>query len=379
MRTVERKIHYLLHYLLFLPLITVLMLGNHPLAAQQFFVNNGFEDINICAEYHAPCAPEGWFYLHPVTNPLVTGSATPSPLLGHNFLLVPMANVYENPKQRPFVYSLLSCSLVPLAAYRIRFYIHTMRRTFYELDFCFSDAEPSLMYYDASKSCQMVRVNSTHVLDEVKGWQLLEVQFVATAAAKFCSIGNFSEAPFSYPLKDRMSKSGNVYYFLDDVKLNPLEPDAPCDDAGKNIEMAYAQNYRHSEYIAVKPVEVLKPTFINDTIRIPAAYFDVGKSSVKENRMAFIDSLALSFSGRPIAQISIYGYTDATGDSTLNVVLSEQRAASIRNRIISVVPEFALVIRSEGLGALQPRASNNTIAGRALNRRVEIVLTCQIK
>ena len=95
--------------------------------------------------------------------------------------------------------------------------------------------------------------------------------------------------------------------------------------------------------------------------------------------MAFIDSLALSFSGRPIAQISIYGYTDATGDSTLNVVLSEQRAASIRNRIISVVPEFAPVIRSEGLGALQPRASNNTIAGRALNRRVEIVLTCQIK
>jgi outer membrane protein OmpA-like peptidoglycan-associated protein len=176
-----------------------------------------------------------------------------------------------------------------------------------------------------------------------------------------------------------MSKSGNVYYFLDDVKLNPLEPDAPCDDAGKNIEMAYAQNYRHSEYIAVKPVEVLKPTFINDTIRIPAAYFDVGKSSVKENRMAFIDSLALSFSGRPIAQISIYGYTDATGDSTLNVVLSEQRAASIRNRIISVVPEFARVIRSEGLGALQPRASNNTIAGRALNRRVEIVLTYQIK
>ena len=38
--------------------------GIHRCPAQNLLANPGLEDINICTEYHAPCAPEAWFNVH---------------------------------------------------------------------------------------------------------------------------------------------------------------------------------------------------------------------------------------------------------------------------------------------------------------------------
>jgi outer membrane protein OmpA-like peptidoglycan-associated protein len=81
--------------------------------------------------------------------------------------------------------------------------------------------------------------------------------------------------------------------------------------------------------------------------------------------------LATTLAGYPGHIISVEGHTDPVGDPEANRLLSEQRAESVRAALVaeSVDP---LWVGSRGFGAQRPVASNETPAGRTLNRRVEI-------
>ncbi len=69
----------------------------------------------------------------------------------------------------------------------------------------------------------------------------------------------------------------------------------------------------------------------------------------------------------------VSGYTDSVGTDEHNRTLSQSRADSVREYLISLgVP--AARIRAQGLGESNPIASNDTVEGRAYNRRVEISL-----
>jgi len=72
-------------------------------------------------------------------------------------------------------------------------------------------------------------------------------------------------------------------------------------------------------------------------------------------------------------QIVVEGYTDSHGADLSNRELSQRRAQAVRDYLVSRgVP--ADRIRAQGLGAIRPVADNGTIAGRAKNRRIEIVV-----
>ena len=68
------------------------------------------------------------------------------------------------------------------------------------------------------------------------------------------------------------------------------------------------------------------------------------------------------------------GHTDNTGSETYNQALSERRASAVVDYLVrSGVAQYRL--SAEGRGEYEPRDSNATSAGRALNRRVEIFVT----
>ena len=69
----------------------------------------------------------------------------------------------------------------------------------------------------------------------------------------------------------------------------------------------------------------------------------------------------------------IGGHTDSQGSDEYNLKLSKERAASVREFLVSKgIPASRLT--SEGYGESRPIATNNTAAGRQENRRVEISL-----
>ena len=75
--------------------------------------------------------------------------------------------------------------------------------------------------------------------------------------------------------------------------------------------------------------------------------------------------------------VFIDGHTDSDGSRAYNQKLSEQRAAAVKNRLISNFDIPATKVTARGFGEDQPVADNGTAAGKALNRRVDVA--CGIK
>ena len=76
----------------------------------------------------------------------------------------------------------------------------------------------------------------------------------------------------------------------------------------------------------------------------------------------------------PDAKVAVTGYTDNTGNDAINIPLSGNRATSVANYLEAQgVP--AGEITAKGMGAASPVAGNDTDAGRAKNRRVEIAVS----
>ena len=69
------------------------------------------------------------------------------------------------------------------------------------------------------------------------------------------------------------------------------------------------------------------------------------------------------------------GHTDNVGKPASNKILSEKRAAAVRDYFVSTesVPAAGLMVK--GFGMSQPVADNGSESGRARNRRVEVVIT----
>jgi outer membrane protein OmpA-like peptidoglycan-associated protein len=96
---------------------------------------------------------------------------------------------------------------------------------------------------------------------------------------------------------------------------------------------------------------------------------DVVRGAAREN----LTNLANSLRNYPDTEVLIVGHTDNVGAAAYNQGLSERRAASARNYLVSQgVP--ANRIRTMGMGLREPVASNETEAGRAQNRRVEVAI-----
>ncbi|MEO8768851.1 MAG: hypothetical protein ABI402_02160 [Ferruginibacter sp.] len=111
------------------------------LRAQNLYANPGFEDLNNCTEYHAPCEPAAWYYIKPTTN--VNSKKKARALLGTQVLPVPTCNVFDENIKGPFVYTMLACPLEEGKKYKLSFYINCLNIPFTNIDFYFSNEEPS--------------------------------------------------------------------------------------------------------------------------------------------------------------------------------------------------------------------------------------------
>lgn len=369
-------------------LISLSVLSAKRAVAQNLFVNPSFEDINICVEFNASCAAEGWFYIKPTTNPLVNRQVVPEPYSGMNLLLVPVESVYGKKEfsavySHPFVYTMLCCPLLKGKQYRLQFYIHTSGRKFYSLDFCFTDTEPATDGFDLVKQKPSFTIKPEESEDVGKsGWRKVEHLFTATGNEKFCTIGNFSEKPWGYKAKERMNSGGAVYYFLDNISLTSVDSLPLCAKYEANVSKLYEQNYRHTNFATVqKPGDtvevapVILPVFITDTIVVPATLFETNSAVLKPAFVKLLDTLSDGLMKRKIARISITGHTDSRGTPEKNKILSLNRAEAIRNYFTEKFPQYAEVIFAEGKGQDSPVADNKTEEGRTKNRRVEIILT----
>ncbi|EDZ97422.1 OmpA/MotB domain protein, partial [Burkholderia sp. H160] len=109
-------------------------------------------------------------------------------------------------------------------------------------------------------------------------------------------------------------------------------------------------------------------------LNIPSSVtFDTSSYTIKPSFAPVLDQLAQTLQQNPEVVASVVGHTDSTGSLQYNQTLSVNRAESVTGYLTQrgIAPQR---LSATGMGPNQPIADNNTEAGRAANRRVEIYL-----
>ncbi|OCG17128.1 hypothetical protein A9G24_03655 [Gilliamella sp. App6-5] len=152
-----------------------------------------------------------------------------------------------------------------------------------------------------------------------------------------------------------------------------------------NVSMSdYVAKPPEPEKIIIKQEKVIMKE-VPPVIRLDSlALFESGQSSLKSDSTKILVNALVEMKKQINANhgtgwlILVAGHTDSTGDENKNIQLSLERATAVRNWIIkaSDIPETCFAI--QGYGAKKPLVSNDTLEGRAQNRRVEISLVPQM-
>lgn len=106
-------------------------------------------------------------------------------------------------------------------------------------------------------------------------------------------------------------------------------------------------------------------------------FFDINKSNIKDQYKPEVAKVADALTTYTDATAKIEGHTDNTGPRKLNERLSVARANSVKNMLISEYGIAPTRISTQGFAWDKPIAPNNTVEGRAMNRRVYAVIQGQ--
>ena len=102
--------------------------------------------------------------------------------------------------------------------------------------------------------------------------------------------------------------------------------------------------------------------------------FDTGKYTLKPGTQVSLAKVSGILQSYPGLKLQVEGYTDSTGTPEFNQKLSENRAGAVRDFLVSMGVAQGN-IAATGYGQDHPVADNNTVAGRAQNRRVQLVVS----
>ena len=101
--------------------------------------------------------------------------------------------------------------------------------------------------------------------------------------------------------------------------------------------------------------------------------FATNSSTLNSASQSALSSFATSLINNPDTDVQIYGHTDNTGTDAINNPLSEKRAQSVYNFLMSKGVGGSRMV-SQGFGSTQPITDNSTAVGRQQNRRVEVYI-----
>jgi len=116
----------------------------------------------------------------------------------------------------------------------------------------------------------------------------------------------------------------------------------------------------------------------NLVIRLKAIQFPVGKDLIMPDNYALLSQVrnAIRTFGEP--DVVIEGHTDNTGSTAINAQLSQNRAEAVRQYFIANGTLDGQKLTAIGYGSERPLAANDTTEGRAINRRIDVIIKTEM-
>jgi outer membrane protein OmpA-like peptidoglycan-associated protein len=102
-------------------------------------------------------------------------------------------------------------------------------------------------------------------------------------------------------------------------------------------------------------------------------YFDFASDKIKPESEPVLREIADALNHNPTWKLRVEGHTDNIGGDEYNLDLSQRRAVAVNTALVNRYHIAAARLTPKGFGATRPKEPNDTLAGRARNRRVELV------
>lgn len=112
---------------------------------------------------------------------------------------------------------------------------------------------------------------------------------------------------------------------------------------------------------------------VEAVISLEGVHFDFDKSTLRPEAMVILDNAAGLLTTHERVVVEVAGHTDSVGTEEYNQKLSERRANSVQDYLVSKGIK-ASRLSARGYGEVQPVATNDTAEGRQANRRVELII-----
>jgi len=189
--------------------------------------------------------------------------------------------------------------------------------------------------------------------------------FLGMGADKFHVIVNGVETDLPAIAAQGEVNNSQVKMLVLDDPANPLLLD--YDEPSKQFRLKLAKiNF---------PVEKKLETDLAEKGRaeIYGIYFDFDSDQIRAESEPVLAEIADVLKKQPEWKLNVEGHTDNVGGDKHNLDLSGRRAASVIDALVARYQIAADRLSPAGYGASRPKATNDTVEGRALNRRVELV------
>ena len=106
---------------------------------------------------------------------------------------------------------------------------------------------------------------------------------------------------------------------------------------------------------------------------IYSIYFSFNSDQLREESEPTVKEIADVMRRHPDWKIMVNGHTDNIGGDQPNLDLSKRRAAAVKEALVKRYGIAADRLTTSGFGRAQPKDTNDTLEGRARNRRVELI------
>ncbi|CAM4081034.1 OmpA family protein [Zobellia roscoffensis] len=125
--------------------------------------------------------------------------------------------------------------------------------------------------------------------------------------------------------------------------------------------------------VAKGGVDLRRQLLADGKISTNGILFDSGSANIQPQSMGIIRQIYQVLQQDSSINLKIVGHTDADGDDSKNMSLSQSRADSVKNALISVYNVSSDRLTTEGKGETEPVGDNSSPDGKAQNRRVEFI------
>ncbi|MBH9579729.1 MULTISPECIES: OmpA family protein [Inhella] len=144
------------------------------------------------------------------------------------------------------------------------------------------------------------------------------------------------------------------------------------DHGGSRYQLTIVEVAAMQQKLEFNASEMAQALKTQGNVALYGLQFDTGRATLQPGAEPLLAEVLALLKGDPKLRLSIEGHTDNVGDAKANLTLSQQRAQTVVAYLVQRGVAAAR-LRAVGQGSQVPVADNRTEAGRAKNRRVELV------